>query len=98
MADSPELTALHRTLERLRADVSAVRERYGEPPAVRRVIGDLDRLELDSGDLEGLVPVTVGASVGPTGPTAPMTVIDDRPPDPSLWAGCDDEGLGGYLR
>jgi hypothetical protein len=29
---------------------------------------------------------------------AGMTVIDDRPIDPTLWADADDEGLGGYHR
>jgi hypothetical protein len=57
MAVTSELSALHRTLEELRVNVSSLRSRYGDVPAIRRLMGDLDRFDLDVADLEGLVPV-----------------------------------------
>jgi hypothetical protein len=96
MIVTSELNALHRTLDELRVQVSSLRSRYGDVPAVRRLVGDLDRFELDAADLEGLAPVAHEPATqhDPAG----MTVIDDRPIDPALWADADDEGLGGYHR
>ena len=101
MAATFEFDALHRGLDELRTTVSSLRSRYGDVPAVRRLDGDLDRFELDVADLEGLVSVAAqsASTQGATpGPNEPMTLIDDRPRDPSLWADADDEGLGGYHR
>jgi hypothetical protein len=92
-----EVSALHRALDELGSVLGSLRERYGDVPAVRRLFGDLDRFELDAADLEGLVPVRSEAPV-PSPHPASVTVIDDRPIDPALWADADDEGLGGYHR
>jgi hypothetical protein len=54
------------------------------------------RFDLDAADLEGLVPVA--AQPATQHDPAGMTVIDDRPINPSLWADVDDEGPGGYHR
>jgi len=62
--------------------------RYGRNKAVLRLIGDVDRLRLDASDCDGLAPT--GAAV----PTA-IEVVPDTPYDESLWAGADDEGVGG---
>jgi hypothetical protein len=96
MAVTSELNALHRVLDELRTAVSSLRSRYGDVLAVRRLEGDLDRFDLDAADLEGLVPVA--AQPATQHDPAGMTVIDDRPIDPALWADADDEGLGGYHR
>jgi hypothetical protein len=90
MAVTAELTILHRTLEELRRCVGDLRSRYGDIPPVRRIIGDVDRINLDASELDE-VPV----------PDLPiqsqeMHVLDDTPPDPALWADADDEGIGGY--
>jgi hypothetical protein len=89
MAVTSELGVLHRAVEELNSVVQSLRIRYGDVPAVRRLVGDVDRLRLDAGELDGLQPPTGGEPVE-------LQVIDDSPLDPSLWQDADDEGLGGY--
>ena len=87
-----DLDTLHRTLGELRSIVGALHARYGDIPAVRRLNGDIERIELDASDLADLLPLSPS--------TAPdqILLVDDTPTDPSLWADADDEGLGGYHR
>jgi len=89
MAVTSELSVLHRTLDELKSTVAALRSRYGDIPAVRRLVGDVDRLELDIADLDDLPAPS-------DQPPPDLQVIDDQPLDPGLWADADDEGLGGY--
>lgn len=90
MAVTSELTVLHRTIDELHAVVDSVRGRYGDIPAVQRLLGDVDRILLDASELDGLAPPP------PPPGQVEMHVIDDTPLDPSLWTDADDEGLGGY--
>jgi hypothetical protein len=90
MADPSELADLYRAIEELGGVVGSVRGRYGEIPAVRRLLGDVDRLLLDASELDGVAPPP------PPPGQVEMHMIDDLPPDPSLWSEADDEGLGGY--
>ena len=88
MAGTAELSTLHRTLDELRSIVNSVRSRYGDIPAVKRLIGDVERIDLDAAELDEVLP--------PPAPAAgDMHLIDDKPVDPALWADADDEGLGG---
>jgi hypothetical protein len=89
MAATSELTALHRTIEELTNAMSSVRTRYGDVPAVKRLLGDVERILLDVADLDDLTPP-------PPASVTELQPIDDTPLDPSLWADADDEGLGGY--
>jgi hypothetical protein len=91
MTAPAEYAVLQRTLDDLRNCVGALRVRYGDVPAVRRLAGDLDRFDLDASELREL-PVLESSR------SEPVQVLDDRPLDPSLWADADDEGLGGYHR
>jgi hypothetical protein len=93
MSVPTELTALHRTVDELRSTVGTLRTRYGDIPAVRRLLGDVERLELDLSELDTLTPLPA-----PMPPEFGPVQLDDRPLDPSLWADADDEGLGGYHR
>ncbi len=93
MSATSELTVLHRTVDELRTIVGTVRSRYGDIPAVRRLVGDVERIDLDAADLDSLPPPP-----GAAAREAPLQVIDDTPPDPALWADADDEGVGGYHR
>jgi hypothetical protein len=90
MAVTSELAGLRRAIDELRSVVASVRNRYGDIPAVRRLVGDVERIELDASELSELAP--------PAGPAqeAEVHVLDDTPLDPSLWADADDEGVGGY--
>jgi hypothetical protein len=94
MAVTTELTTLHRTVDELRAIVSAVRDRYGDIPAVKRLLGDVERLDLDTSELDELTPLPAA----PTPEASEIHILDDTPFDPALWDGADDEGLGGYHR
>jgi hypothetical protein len=52
MAATAELAALHRTIEELTNVMGSVRSRYGDMPAVKRLLGDVDRILLDAADLD----------------------------------------------
>ena len=91
MAVTAELTTLHRTVDELRSAMADVRSRYGDIPAIRRLLGDIDRLDLDLSELDTMAPPPASGS-----PAQTVHVIDDTPLDPSLWADADDEGLGGH--
>jgi hypothetical protein len=91
---STEISELRRTIGQLRQCVGALRARYGEAPAVRRLANDLERLDIDAGELDQS-PVPV--QVKPTD-RANVVVVPDTPYDPALWQGADDEGVGGYQR
>jgi hypothetical protein len=88
MAVTTELTTLHRTVDELRSIVADVHSRYGDIPAVRRLLGDVDRIDLDVSELDTMTPP-------PDPAPGAVHLIDDRPADPALWADADDEGLGG---
>jgi hypothetical protein len=90
MAVTSELTVLHRAIDELQAVVGSVRGRYGDIPAVRRLLGDVDRILLDAAELDEVPPPPQ-----PEGQVE-MQIIDDTPFDPSLWSDADDEGPGGY--
>jgi hypothetical protein len=91
VTQTSELSVLHRSVDGLRASIDSVRHRYGEIPAVKRLLGDVERIDLDAAELDDVVPPTRTAD-------GPVQLIDDRPSDPALWAGADDEGIGGHHR
>ncbi|WP_040925764.1 hypothetical protein [Saccharomonospora marina] len=91
---STEMSELRRTIGRLRQCVGALRARYGEAPAVRRLANDVERLDIDAGDL---AQQQMPAQSKPSDPPD-VVKIPDTPYDPSLWEGADDEGVGGYHR
>jgi|SRR6187399_228567 len=96
MGTTAELAELRRTRGRLRRCVGELRSRYGDASAVRRLVDDVERLDIDASDLEAPIP-------NQHKPPAPIdrseiVKIPDAPYDPSLWQGADDEGIGGYHR
>jgi hypothetical protein len=87
------LAMLHRAVEQLRHAVSEVRDAYGDTPAARRLANDLERLEIDAGELEASSPHPLAAA----GLEAPEhVVVPDTPLDETMWRDADDEGVGGY--
>ncbi|KAA9159961.1 hypothetical protein FPZ12_018895 [Amycolatopsis acidicola] len=86
-----ELTELRRTIGQLRQCVGALRSRYGDASAVRRLVNDVDRLDIDAADLDSPIP----AQPKPVDRSQVVKIPDD-PYDPALWHGADDEGVGGY--
>ena len=97
MSKAAELAELHHLVGNLRRCVSTLQHRYGDAPAMRRVVidterilGDLELLEMDAGDLE-LATHTVTHS-------GEKTPVPDTPYDREFWRDVDDEGLGGRTR
>ena len=77
--------------------MNSLQDRYGDAPAMRRVvidteriISDLELLELDAGDLE-LAAHTVVFS-------GEKIQVPDTPYDREFWRDVDDEGVGGHNR
>ncbi|TNC23978.1 hypothetical protein [Amycolatopsis alkalitolerans] len=88
-----ELAELRRTIGQLRQCMGALRSRYGDAAPVRRLINDVERLDIDACDLEAPIP----PQPKPLDP-ADVVKIPEGPYDPALWHGADDEGIGGYHR
>ena len=97
MSRATELAELHQIAGHLRRTVTALQHRYGESPAMRRVVidterilGDLELLESDAAELE--LPSHVPAGSGDKIP------VPDTPYDREFWRDVDDEGVGGHFR
>ena len=97
MSKAAELAELHHLIGNLRRCVNSLQDRYGDAPAMRRVvidteriISDLELLELDAGELE-LAAHTVVFSVE-------KIQVPDTPYDREFWRDVDDEGVGGHNR
>ena len=86
MVETAELMSLRRAINDVRRSVAVLRDRYGDVPSVQRLVGDVERLDLDASDLD-LPPRLAVPEVVPLG---------SEPIDPSIWADADDEGVGGY--
>ena len=97
MSRATELAELQHIIGNLRRCVTTMQHRYGDAPAMRRVVidterilGDLELLELDAGELE-LAPHTAAGA----GEKIP---VPDTPYDREMWRDVDDEGVGGHFR
>ena len=97
MSKAAELAELHHLIGNLRRCVNSLQDRYGDAPAMRRVvidteriISDLELLELDAGELE-LAAHTVVFS-------GEKIQVPDTPYDREFWRDVDDEGVGGHTR
>jgi len=97
LSKATELAELHHLIGNLRRCVTSLQHRYGDNPAMRRVIidtermvGDLEILEMDAGELEFAAP--------PVSSSGEKIQVPDTPYDREFWAGIDDEGVGGHNR
>lgn len=88
-----EFATLRRSIEQLRQSVSEVRSVFGDAPEVRRLMNDLERLEIDAAELASREPLP-RASV--PGHVPGHVVVPDTPLDAAMFSDADDEGLGGY--
>lgn len=84
-----EFASLRRSIDQLRQSVSGVRGAFGDAPEVRRLVNDLERLEIDAAELAAAEPV-------PRAGTPEHVVVPDTPLDQAMFTDADDEGLGGY--
>ena len=86
MSETAELMSLRRAISDVRSCVELLRDRHSDVPSVQRLVGDVERLDLDAADLD-LPPQLAVPEVVP---------LSSEPIDPSIWADADDEGVGGY--
>jgi hypothetical protein len=96
MSTTTELAQLHELIGGLRRCVTSLASRYGDTPAMRRIVNDaerimndIDRLDIDAEELE----LTRGE--GHHHHAAEKIAIPDTEYDRDFWEGVDDEGLGG---
>lgn len=89
-----EIDKLRRTISTLTSDVRALRQKFGDAPAVRRLANDVERLSIDADDFTGSPSAEVPQQKKPD--HGERVIIPDAPYDESLWEGADDEGVGGY--
>ena len=94
-AGTTELAELHDLIGGLRRGVSSLKTRYGESPAMRRIMIDADRilsdielLDIDVSELD-LARATVQQS-------GEKIAIPDTQYDSDFWRDVDDEGVGGH--
>jgi hypothetical protein len=92
-----ELAELHDLIGGLRRCVGSLKTRYGDSPALRRIVIDADRilsdvelLDTDMSELD-LARATVQQS-------GEKIVIPDTQYDSEFWRDVDDEGVGGHSR
>lgn len=97
MSKATELAEMHHLIGSLRRCVTSLQHRFGDSPTMRRVIidterivGDLELLEMDAGDLE--LDSHAGMSSGE------KIAVPDTPYDREFWRDVDDEGVGGHNR
>lgn len=97
MGTTTELAELHDLIGGLRRCVGSLKNRYGDSPAMRRIVIDADRiisdvemLDTDIAELD-LARATVQQS-------GEKIVIPDTQYDSEFWRDVDDEGVGGHNR
>ena len=96
-AATTELAELHDLIGGLRRCVAALKARYGDSPAMRRIIIDADRILSDVELLDTDVSELdlAGATVQQSGE---KIAIPDTDYDTDFWRDVDDEGVGGHNR
>ena len=96
-AATTELAELHDLIGGLRRCVAALKARYGDSPAMRRIIIDADRILSDVELLDTDVSELdlAGATVQQSGE---KIAIPDTDYDTDFWRDVDDEGVGGHSR
>ena len=97
MSRAAELAELHQIAGNMRRCVATLKNRYGDTPAMRRVmidaeriLSDLELLDMDAAELEfsSHIPAHSGEKIQ----------VPDTPYEREFWAGIDDEGVGGHNR
>ena len=97
MSTVPELAELHDLIGGLRRCANSLKARYGDNPAMRRIVIDADRILSDVELLDSDVSELdfTRATVQQSGE---KIAIPDTEYDRDFWRGVDDEGVGGHNR
>src|ERR1700730_6796430 len=97
LSSTTELAELHDLIGGLRRCVTSLKIRYGDSPAMRRIVIDADRIlrdvELLDTDISELA--LDRATVRQSGD---KIAIPDADYDRDFWRDVDDEGVGGHNR
>jgi hypothetical protein len=95
LSNSTELAELHNLIGGLRRCVTSLRSRYGDSPALRRIVLDAERifndvelLDTDANDLD-----LSRCAQRHSGEKIP---VPDTQYDSEFWRDVDDEGVGGH--
>jgi hypothetical protein len=90
-----ELAELHHLIGGMRKCVTSLSARYGNTPAMRRIVNDaerlqndLDRLDIDTEELE------FAHGVVRQKPTTEKIAIPETQYDTNFWRDAGDEGIG----
>ena len=96
MSSTNEFAELHELIGGLRRCVTSLASRYGDTPAMRRIVNDaerilndIDRLDIDAEELELTRGVTRHRH------SAEKIAIPDTPDDTAFWGVEDDRGVAG---
>jgi hypothetical protein len=96
LSTTTELAQLHDLIGGLRRCVTALASRYGDSPAMRRIVNDaerilndIDRLDIDAEELDLARGTSHHQHAGE------KIAIPDTQYASDFWQGVDDEGLGG---
>jgi hypothetical protein len=84
-----EIAALQRAIGQVKQCVGELRASYGDIPAVRRLVNDVERLDIDTADFR-----TEPGTPSPRQPAVSeheVVVVPDTPYDREMWRGADDE-------
>jgi hypothetical protein len=92
MSSTKEFAELHELVGGLRRCVTSLASQYGDSPATRRMVNDIDRLDIDAEELELSRGVTRHRR------SAEKIAIPDTQYDSDFWRDVDDEGVGGHSR
>jgi hypothetical protein len=95
LSGPPEIAELHNLIGGLRLCVASLKSRYGDVPAMRRVVNDADRL---LNDLERLDIDAAELDLGRATPhqhAGEKIPVPDTQYDTAFWRDVDDEGVGG---
>lgn len=97
MSSTTELAELHDLIGGLRRCVGSLKARYGDSPAMRRIVIDADRI---LGDVE-LLDTDVSEfdlSRAAVHQSSEKITIPDTDYDRDFWRDVDQEGVGGHNR
>ena len=95
MSGPPEIAELHHLIGGLRRCVASLKSRYGDVPAMRRLVNDADRLLNDVERLEIDVAELDLGSATPHQHAGEKIPVPDTQYDTGFWRDVDDEGVGG---
>ncbi len=97
MPTPAELAELHHLIGGLRRCVTSMKSRYGDTPAMRRVVNDADRLLNDLDRIEIDVSELGVARGGTSSHSGEKIPVPDTQYDTDFWRDVDDEGVGGQF-